>query len=70
MDSGIIRCIVTLAERLEPDRQAVWNWLFNTKIESLDHHAAIELAFTGQGEKVVTMLETALHDETAGRATA
>ena len=70
MDSGIIRCIVTLAERLEPDRQAVWNWLFNTKIESLDHHTAIELAFTGQGEKVVTMLETALHDETAGRATA
>ncbi len=70
MDSGIIRRIVTLAERLEPDRQAVWDWLFHTKIDSLGKRTAIELAFSGQGEKVVAMLETALHDETASRAAA
>lgn len=63
MGPGIIRRIVTLAERLEPDRQIIWDWLFHTRIAALGGRTAIELAFAGQGEQVTRMLETALQDE-------
>jgi hypothetical protein len=63
MSHGIIRRIFTLAEQLEPDRKLVWDWLFHTHIEPLGGHTAMELVFADQGEQVVALLETALHDE-------
>jgi hypothetical protein len=63
MSRGIVRRIFTLAERLEPDRKAIWEWLFHTRIETLGGSTAMELIFTDQGEQVVTLLERALQDE-------
>ncbi|MGH8158089.1 MAG: hypothetical protein ACREPQ_08215 [Rhodanobacter sp.] len=63
MSNGIIRRIVTLAERLEPDREVIWDWLFHTQIETLGGHTAMELIFAYRGEQVITLLETALREE-------
>ncbi|TCV92706.1 hypothetical protein EC912_10644 [Luteibacter rhizovicinus] len=63
MGQGIVRRIVTLAERLEPDRNAIWDWLFHAQIETLGSRTAMELIFTDQGERVVALLEHALRDE-------
>ncbi|MGC1547462.1 MAG: hypothetical protein WA777_02955 [Rhodanobacter sp.] len=75
MSHGIIRRIFTLAERLEPDRKLIWDWLFHTHIETLGGYTAMELAFADQGEQVIALLETALRDEEgrvffSGRTTA
>ena len=56
------RRIFRLAEQLEPDRTAIWDWLWHTPIEALGGRTAIELAFSGRSEQVVVMLETALRD--------
>jgi hypothetical protein len=64
MSNGIIRRIFTLAERLEPDRKAIWDWLFHTHIETLGGYTAMELVFADRGEQVIDLLESALHDET------
>jgi hypothetical protein len=61
--SSVLRRIFTLAEQLEPNRAAIWDWLWHTPIEALDGRTAIELAFAGQGDRVVAMLEAALHDQ-------
>lgn len=58
-----MRRIAYLAQAIEPDRQAVWEWLFTTPIEQLDGHTAIELAFAGEGEQVVAMLESILAEQ-------
>lgn len=63
MRRGIVRRIFTLAERLEPDRKAIWDWLFHAQIESLDGWTAMELIFADRGEQVVALLEQALRDE-------
>lgn len=63
MRQGIVRRIFTLAQRLEPDRQAIWQWLFHTPIETLDRRTAMELIFADRGEQVVALLEQALRDE-------
>jgi hypothetical protein len=60
--SHVLRRIFTLAERLEPSRAAIWDWLWHTPIEALDGRTAIELAFAGDGERVIAMLNTALRD--------
>lgn len=60
--SSVFRRIFTLAEQLEPNRTAIWDWLWHTPIETLGGHTAIELAFAGDGERVVAMLEAALRD--------
>jgi hypothetical protein len=61
--SSILRRIFTLAERLEPNRAAIWDWLWHTPIETLGGRTAIELIFAGHGERVLAMLEAALHDQ-------
>lgn len=66
MSQGIIRRIFTLAERLEPDRKAIWDWLFHTKIESLGGSTAMDLIFDDRGEQVVTLLEATLRKEGIG----
>jgi hypothetical protein len=63
MRRGIVRRIFTLAERLEPDRKAIWEWLFHAQIETLDGWTAMELIFADRGEQVVALLEQALRDE-------
>ncbi|WP_430389952.1 hypothetical protein [Dyella sp. 20L07] len=63
MNQGIFRRVFTLAERLEPDRKAIWDWLFHAQIETLDCRTAMELIFVDQGEQVVALLERALQDE-------
>lgn len=63
MGQGIVRRIFTLAERLEPDRKAIWEWLFHAQIETLGGRTAMELIFADQGEQVVVLLERALRDE-------
>ena len=63
MRRGIVRRIFTLAERLEPDRKAIWDWLFHAQIEPLDGWTAMELIFADRGEQVVALLEQALRDE-------
>lgn len=60
--SSIFRRIFSLAEQLEPNRAAIWDWLLHTPIESLGGRTATELAFAGDGERVVAMLKAALHD--------
>jgi hypothetical protein len=63
MSRGIIRQIFTLAERLEPDRKVIWDWLFHTHIETLGGHTAMELVFADQGDQVIALLEMALNDD-------
>lgn len=63
MSQGIIRRIFELAERLEPDRKVVWDWLFHTRIDVLSGYTPLELVFADQGERVVRLLETAVSDE-------
>ncbi|MEX1827455.1 hypothetical protein [Luteibacter sp. CQ10] len=58
MAKGIMRRIATLAHRIEPDRQAVWEWIHGTPIEELNGYTALELAFAGEGERVVELLES------------
>jgi len=60
--SSIFRRIFNLAEQLEPNRAAIWDWLWHTPIETLGGRTAIELAFAGDGERVIAMLKAALHD--------
>jgi hypothetical protein len=55
MHYGIIRRIVTLAELMEPDREQVWVWFFETHIETLGGRP-VELAFHGRGDEVVAFL--------------
>ncbi len=62
MAQGIMRRIATLAHGIEPDRQAVWEWLFDTPIRQLDGCTAVELAFAGEGERVIAMLESILDE--------
>ncbi len=63
MNERIFRRLFRLAERLEPDRQAIWNWLLHTRIEHLGDRTAVELVFAGEGGRVIEMLEAALQDE-------
>nr|WP_199045297.1 hypothetical protein [Dyella sp. ASV24] len=63
MSQGIFRRIFHLAEQIEPNRSAVWDWLLHTHIDGLGGHTALEMVFADQGEQVVDMLEAALHDE-------
>ncbi|MBT2118095.1 hypothetical protein KK141_15745 [Dyella sp. LX-66] len=63
MSRGIIRRIFDLAERLEPDRNIVWDWLFHTRIDVLDGYTPLELVFADQGGRVLELLQSALSDE-------
>jgi hypothetical protein len=63
MGQGIVRRIFTLAERMEPDRKAIWEWLFCTQIETLGGLTAMELIFTDQGDQVMALLERAVRSE-------
>lgn len=63
MAYGIFRQIFTLAERLEPNSSAIWEWVCQTPIAMLGGQTVLELVISGRGECVVTMLEAALKDE-------
>jgi hypothetical protein len=68
MSQGIVRRIFSLARRLEPDRQAIWDWLYHTQIDTLGGLTPMELIFIDRGEQVIALLERALGDEEAGAA--
>jgi hypothetical protein len=63
MHRSVLHQILTLAGRLEPDREAVLEWIWQTHISVLDGHTAMELVLSGHGQKVVTLLQVALEDE-------
>ncbi|GLQ88590.1 hypothetical protein [Dyella flagellata] len=65
MAYGIARQIFILAERLEPNRSAIWEWICQAPIAMLGGHTALELILSGQGRKVVLLLEMALRSEAA-----
>jgi hypothetical protein len=69
MARGIVRRIFTLAECLEPDRRAIWEWLLHDPIDVLRGYTAMELIFADQGEQVETLLRWALWDEENGGVT-
>jgi hypothetical protein len=43
---------------IEPDRQAVWDWLLLTPIQELGGRTAVEIALAGEGEHVISLLES------------
>jgi hypothetical protein len=53
-----MRRIANLAYGIEPDRQAVWDWLLLTPIEELGGRTAVEIALAGEGENVISLLES------------
>jgi hypothetical protein len=62
---GIVRRIFALAERLEPDRKVVWEWVLHTPIEVLGGHTTIELIFADEGDRVVAFLKGVVCEEEA-----
>jgi hypothetical protein len=60
MANRIMRRIADLAYGIEPDRQAVWDWLLLTPIEELGGRTAVEIALAGEGEHVISLLESVL----------
>lgn len=63
MACATARQIFRLAEQLEPNRSAIWEWLCQTPITVLGGQTALELVLSGQGGKVVGLLESALRNE-------
>jgi hypothetical protein len=57
MADRIMRRIADLAYGIEPDRQAVWDWLLLTPIEELGRRTPVEIALAGEGEHVISLLE-------------
>jgi hypothetical protein len=58
MGNRIMRRIADLAYGIEPDRQAVWDWLLLTPIKERGDRTAVEIALAGEGEHVVSLLES------------
>jgi hypothetical protein len=58
MADRIMRRIADLAYGIDPDRQAVWDWLLLTPIQELGSRTAVEIALAGEGECVVSLLES------------
>ena len=58
MGNRIMRRIADLAYGIEPDRQVVWDWLLLTPIAELGGRTAVEIALAGEGEHVVSLLES------------
>ena len=57
MGRRIMRRIADLAYGIEPDRQAVWDWLLLTPIKELGGRTAVEVALAGDGEQLISLLE-------------
>ena len=51
-----MREIATLAYEIEPDRQVAYNWLMTARIAEFGGKTAVELAFEGNGQRVVATL--------------
>ncbi|QNK01340.1 DUF2384 domain-containing protein [Dyella telluris] len=63
MANSLTRRIFLLADRLEPDRAAVWQWFHCTPIRVFDGQTALELMTAGEGWRVEAWLETVLLSE-------
>lgn len=59
MSNALLLRILALAERIEPDREAIWEWFFHTPIEPYGK-TAYALGTDGQGDVVIAFLERAL----------
>ena len=53
--------IIALAERVDPDRMAVWEWFLETPIRP-HGKTAYELVQAGQGDVVIAFLQRILRD--------
>ena len=60
MRQGIVRRVADLALQIEPDRAVVLEWILQSPLPALDGQTTFELACQGQGERVVTLLDTLL----------
>lgn len=66
-NDGLLPGILTLAERIEPDPHAVWEWFHETPIHP-HGKTAMQLMRAGQGRVVMSFLQQVLvdSDSTAG----
>jgi len=61
MSNSLLLHILALAERIEPDREAIWEWFFRTPISPYGK-TAYELGSSDQGNAVIAFLESVLGD--------
>ncbi|MGO4703249.1 hypothetical protein [Dyella sp. 2RAB6] len=61
MSNSLLLHILALAERIEPDREAIWEWFFRTPITPFGK-TAYELGIDDQGDAVLAFLERAVDD--------
>jgi len=54
MSNSLLLRILALAERIEPDREAIWEWFFRTPI------SPYELGQDDEGDAVIAFLERAI----------
>jgi len=61
MSNQLLLDILSLADRIEADRAAVWEWFFRTPIWP-HGGTAFELAQSGRGDEVIAFLDGVLRD--------
>jgi hypothetical protein len=59
MSNSLLLRILALAERIEPDREAIWEWFFRTPISPYGR-TAYELGQDDEGDAVIAFLERAI----------
>lgn len=59
MSNNLLLHILALAERIEPDRAAIWEWFFRTPISPYVK-TAYELGIEDRGHAVIAFLERVL----------
>lgn len=60
-EDGLLPDILALAMRIEPDRRAVWEWLYETPIHPYGN-TAVQLMRAGQDRVVMAFLRRVLSD--------
>ena len=63
MSNHLLLHILALAERVEPDREAIWEWFFGTPIAPYGR-TAYELGVSDRGDAVIAFLQRVIDDAT------
>ncbi|WP_346949232.1 hypothetical protein [Dyella sp.] len=61
MSNSLLLHILALAEQVEPDREAIWEWFFRTPISPYGR-TAYELGTDDRGDIVIAFLERVLDE--------
>ena len=64
MSNSLLLHILALAERIEPDRAAIWEWFFRTPISPYGK-TAYQLGLDDDGDVVIAFLERTLGDSSS-----